>query len=374
MMKQLLYIPLFLLFSCKIFAQTGLDYLTANIEINNYSKKTATVYDTLSFPAYSKTVAGLSFQYNGIYDIKKTSLYILAGARYYYRNVKDWVYYEHSIGVGKKWKKDSKKPIYTGIGVGLNTMGYRFFANGNFVFPIKNTKICLSPEISYHYITRFPTSLILTNSHVITVGVGIGIGTYRIAYFERESKKTANLTHFYIDYLLVNVNKYINNKSNIYNKADYQNININYKFSNKQLISPELGVGFISTRKNNIYNSFNDVYVSYKDILPYIKIGLAFESEKINKKNLKKFSIISNVDLIKGFNINAIGYSYKIGVKYAIIDKIGLSISYNGTKYEGLVDGYYKVVDINNNIIANETKHEALKKGLLKGISLGIHF
>lgn len=193
-------------------------------------------------------------------------------------------------------------------------------------------------------------------------------------------KKYAVINRFNVNIGFGSFNKKYIIDENLSTYTRFINVNANYRFFARQIISPEIGIGLMIVDGKNKYNIYydypfvyNSFYAKYTDIMPYMQLGFGIQTRR-------KVAFISNFSFWSLFNVKAFGANASVGIKYGINNNIALSLSPTIDTYSGNVYGKYQFFEKKDNNSSYKLIYDV--KGLHKsssyinlyGLRFGIHF
>lgn len=379
-MKHLLFASLFLLFSCKIMAQSTLNMIGGDIGLS-YNRSNGFKYtQAIELFKDHRINPNISFNYASFKPIKNSHLYFNTGIKLNYNSIDRQLFILQRFGLGINVNKNAEKPILVALGGEVNSMGYGFYLNGNFIQRSKHLNYNIYPEISCLFYNPYEVYYSSFSMPTIMVGLGITSASNKKELLSGEKEKYATQNHFNTE-ISIGDSRLLNSKASEYNGYNsYFHINIGYRILAKQIISPEVGLGFIyhynSYANPGIYFNLGYDMEEALNYLPYVKVGFSAQTRG-------KVAFVGNYFAIKTLNMKGGGFSMSAGIKYNISPKIGISISPEFIRYGGIVWGWSKFYGY------DPTKGFVLTKGLhltnknymntssiyaLYGVKLGIHF
>jgi hypothetical protein len=322
----------------------------------------------------------ISFQYASFTPIKNSHLYFNTGLKLNYNGIDKRLFTLQRFGVGIDISKNAEKPILVALGGEVNSMGYGLYLNGNFIQTYLNDNYNIYPEISCLFYSPYAVYYSPFSLPTIMVGLGITSASSKKDLLPEKKEKYAIQNHFNAE-LSIGDSRLLNSKASEYNGYNsYFHINVGYRILAKQIISPEVGLGFVyhynSYANPGIYFNLGYDMEEALNYLPYVKVGFSAQTRG-------KIAFVGNYFAIKTLNIKGGGFSMSAGIKYNISPRIGISISPEFIRYGGIVWGWSKFYGY------DPTKGFVLTKGLhltnkndmntsyiygLYGVKLGIHF
>ena len=386
-MKQLLFTSLFLLFSCKIMAQSDLRLMGFGINFNYNINNPFYYTDNLLYNPGEETGLGILYYYNSFHQIKNSPLYFTTGSKIVYNTDSKVPYLGQRFGIGVVQSKNRKNPIYYSFGGEINVAGLGIYGNANIIFKHKNIYYAISSEINYVYYNYYDFERVSNGSNLLSAGCGIGMGWDKKEFIPKENKKYAVMNHFTVNMGVGSFNKKRIIDNNLKTYTEFLDINANYRLFSKKIISPEVGIGLMVAKgrintdisrihDNTLENSFwvtYGLYSQYKNIMPYMRLGVGVQTRR-------KTAFIGNISIWSLFNLKTVGSHASIGLKYGINHKIAFSLSPSLDSYYGYVYGKYQVFEKDNTNspyqLIHNTKglHKIGSYGYLYGMKFGVHF
>lgn len=379
-MKQLFFYCLFLLFSCVCYTQNTLQISGMGTSINNNTSY-SNYYD-IDNPreVYKNKYYAPCLYAQKFYQIKNGSFYLITGTKlsntggyFINRYFTPQFIFAKRLGFGFYHHNNKNVKIYYSVGGEVNNIGYGLFSNVNILFRLGKQYFSVFPEIAVNYNHYYASLSNLYTNYTVIAGCGIGLAKEgKIAYKENTSKYN-NKHHFYANFSIGNINTMSNYNKPLSYAKNYYHISAGYRIFAKKVISPDIGIGFISQYNESKYSYMDYFYEKSQDYIPYIKAGVSLETRG-------RFAFIGNIAVFKALPFTGFGFTTKIGLKYAASKKIAVSICPEITQYDGIFWGSYAQykTDENYNIInldkvSNKT-HYTIYDGVIPSINLGVHF
>lgn len=366
MMKQLFYISLFLLFSCKIIAQGGIRIMGAGIG--------------LSSQPYVLLNGDISTYYNSFHKTKLENIYLTTGTKANYSVLYGSFSLGQRFGLGICNEIERNYLIYNNYGIEVNAMGYGLYANKNIVFGKKKHAFTLSPEISFLLMNHYGIDVLSRPLYMFLASCNFSTAWRPKEFIAKENKKYGAMSHFSANLLIGSFfyrERFGKNSGAYLHSVDFS---IKYRLFSKQIISPEVGLGLLVAKNKNDINIFSDFpYITYgfyaksTDVAPYLYTGF-------NLQTRNKIAFIANIGAWSAINFKGFGSYASLGVKYSINPKLAISLSPSLTNYFGSFWGKYtsfeKQTQNGSYLLTNNIKglHESSSYGNAGNINIGIHF
>lgn len=365
-MKHLLFASLFLLFSCKIMAQSGFRFTGIGLALNYNTGLYYINSNNFLNSIDPKLNMGLSVYYNGIYPIKNTNLFFNSGTKLRMNIVEPNFIPTQRLGLGIKKIKNENEMTYFTFGGELNAFGNGLYANFNSIIKGKKKYVVISTEISYMNYNVYG------NKPIIMASLGVATGWNKKELSETNTKYS-KVNHFNADLAIGSINNIVTKDAFGGKFTDYLHVSAGYLLLPKQIISPEVGLGFIAKYNNYEFTKFytppQHHYIKSLDYILYAKIGFSLQTDG-------KVSFIAGSSAFKMLSLKGGGYTLKAGIKYMISEKIGISLCPELVYYSGFSWGWNTNMHTNGNVIQKKYKglHSSELNTPIVGMKFGVHF
>lgn len=336
-MKQLFFACLFLSIYAFCFSQKGFRLMGFGSAFNIYPKKlTANQYFT-NKDGETQVSAGIYYYYHSFHKISGRNLYFTTGSKIDYDIAKKYPSFAQRFGVGFRQEINKKKSIYYSFGSDFSINGVDLYGITNILFKSNGIYYILSPEINSIYFNYYNAMPKRNIGFINYVGCGFAIGWDKKEFYPDKGGKKATIEPFNVGLSL----GYFHQRSFIgpsYRDNNYYiGTNATYRIFKTQIISPELGFGFIyafGKTPNVNYNYFESIYLKnyaiYQDFMPYFKLGYGIQTRK-------KTAFIANFSILPFINFKGAGNSLSVGIKRSISKDLSVSLAIERTIYSGKV-------------------------------------
>lgn len=379
-MKQLLFLSLLLVLFNSLYTQDEARIMGISPAINFYSKNTLNYNYFNAKNKETQASAGLYYYYHSFHKIKGSNLYLTTGSRILYDFNKRIPFVGLRFGLGLKQEIAKRKYIYYSLGPEFNSFGTGLYGMANIIFKKDNTYFVLSPEINalFYRVSRNNNNKF--TCYMISAGCGLALGWDKKEFYPDKGGKKAFIHPFNTSLSLGYFHQGSILGPSYRDNNYYISISGIYRIFETQIISPEVGFGFLyafGKTPNIHHNYFESFYTAhyaiYQDFMPYLKLGYGIQTRK-------KTAFIANFSILPFINFKSAGNSLSLGIKHSISKDLAASLSIERTIYAGKVWGNYRIYE--QDTLTNSYKfvtnvgssHIARGYNDILGIKLGVHF
>lgn len=309
----------------------GLNHTITNKYSHSLSNKPVREFDTNINPYY---------QYNAIYPIKNSNLYFLTGTKLTYHSLSKDFILTQKLGLAIFKAQNNGNHLFYSFGTEIDGYGYGLYTGLYAIVKKKKIHYVISPEINYLFSDLYAYRNFWGNFSAISVGCGISAAWDKKEFVPKKVTKISTHHQFNIGISIGDDRIFGQKRENRNYAYSYLNINGAYRILNRQIISPEVGLGLLVHYDMAVISGYVyfDTYDNEESLnyVPYTKIGFSIEGRR-------RFSFSGNFYALKMFSLKGGGYSSSIGIKYDVSNKLSLSTALETIYYAGNVFGWKKI-------------------------------